>query len=126
MAVQALANWNKLSISTIADLFINYVKTDLSLGNITWLAQRFFRMDSENINFHTMPGDYDCQITVGYEVQDYIPVSVDAWLEMINQYLNPFDTPVAYENLNILTVNLNTGRVYSTSGVYKGDPGWGN
>ena len=46
--------------------------------------------------------------------------------KMINQYLNPFDTPVAYENLNILTVNLNTGRVYSTSGVYKGDPGWGN
>jgi LCP family protein required for cell wall assembly len=126
VAKQTLQNYEKLSITTLASLILNYVKTDLTNENLVWLAQRFFRMDYQNISFHTMPGDYSYTIRVDGYKQSFIPIDVDNWLAMVNEYLNPFDDDVSYRNLDILTVDPDTGLVYATSGNYEGDPDWGN
>ena len=121
-AKQIIENKDKLNISEILSIFLNYVETDLNYGECAWFAKELLKMDAENINFHTMPGKYDDYIGG----RSYVTIYVDQWLEMINTYLNPFDRDIEEENLNVLTRDPSTGRIYSTSGQYAGDPGWGN
>lgn len=120
MAEQILQNVDKIHITTLANVFINNVDTDLKLGHVIWLAKECLKLDPENITFHKLPGNYNDWIN-----GSYVTIYVDEWLEMINTYLNPFDEPIEESNLNILTRN-SSGMLYSTSGIYAGDPSWGS
>ena len=44
---------------------------------------------------------------------------IDAWLEMINDYLNPWKVEITEANLNMLGADEN-GALYSTTGVIAG------
>ena len=120
MAEQILANKDSIPITTLADVFIKNVKTDLSYGNAIWFAKECLKLDSENITFRKLPGNYHDWIN-----GSYVTIYVDEWLEMINTYLNPFEEPIVESDLNILTRN-SSGQLYSTSGIYAGNPGWGS
>ena len=122
VAEQLLSNVDAVPITTLADVFISDVKTDLSYGEIIWFAKELLKMDVENITFHTLPANYGDSVNR----LSYVTIYVDEWLEMINEYLNPFDEDIQLSNLNILTRDPNTGRIYSTSGVYAGNSSWGN
>ena len=46
VAKQILENKSSLKIKDLANVFLNYVDTDLSYGNLVWLAQEFFKVSA--------------------------------------------------------------------------------
>lgn len=120
-AKQIVGNKQELSISTLANLFLNYVDTDLSYGNIIWFAQKFLEAGTGSISFSTLPANYWATI---YDLS-YVCIYPEEWVTMINERLNPFEEDVVLSDLNILTMDAD-GRIYSTTGVYNDDAGWGN
>ncbi len=121
VAEQVMENKDSLSISDLANLFLNYVDTDLTYGNIIWFAQEFFRIGLSDINFSTLPANYWATING----LSYVCIYPDEWIEMINEKINPFEEDIELSDLNILTMD-SSGRVYSTSGIYADSPNWGN
>ena len=97
--------------STYAEIFKTYVDTDLTLGNLIWYLQQFSKLDDEDINFYTLPGN-GLESVKGLS---YVSIYPDEWVEMINQYLNPLKTDVRVEDLGIMTRDAN-GNLYMTDG----------
>jgi LCP family protein required for cell wall assembly len=120
MAKQLLAAKNSIKVTDLASIFIKYVKTDLTLQNIIWLASELYKLDAENITFTTLPGNYIDDVGGN----SYVTIYVDEWLELINSGLNPFLAPIMAEELSILTRN-SSGAIYSTDGHYEGRQSWG-
>ncbi len=96
-------------------IFQEYVKTDLSTGNMTWFAKEILKLKMEDIHFHTMPTDPSVMI-YGFS---YGTVLLDEWLAMLNEDLNPYDQPIALEELELIYRDEN-GTLCSTSGEVKG------
>ena len=48
----------------------------------------------------------------------YVSLYPDEWLQMVNDYLNPWSEEVTEENVNILT--RKNGALYATTGVIAG------
>ena len=90
---------NITRIPTLIDIFVSYVDTDLDVRELAWFADQVRNIDSEDINFHTLPGDYDAWIG-GIS---YVIIDPDEWLLMVNSYLYPFPerTPVTLENVRL-------------------------
>jgi len=120
-AQQIIEKKDSINLTTLISVFINHVDTGLTAGNLIWLAKEFYKVDSENINFHVLPGDYDDDVYGSSYVSIYVP----EWLEMINSYINPLDRDIVESDLDILTRDDN-GNLYSTSGVYAGNSSWGS
>ena len=51
----SISNWDK--IRTYAEIFQKWVDTDLELANLVWLGEQALTVGSDNITFHTLPGD---------------------------------------------------------------------
>jgi LCP family protein required for cell wall assembly len=122
---QILSNTSAIPVTTLADIVMNDVETNLTYGNIIWFAKELFKMDAENVNFHTLPGNTGDYVHQGTQNVSYVTIYVDEWLEMINEYLNPFDEPIELSDLDILTRN-SSGALYATSGVRQGSSSWGS
>ncbi|MDR0952098.1 MAG: LCP family protein [Oscillospiraceae bacterium] len=91
-----LADWNKLL--NIAQVAMDTCKTDLALGNVLWYAKEFLKMDLEDLDVSTVPGNYFTHI----RNWGYVSIYVDEWLEIVNEKLSPLDTPVTREDVEIL------------------------
>lgn len=112
VAKQCLSIWNATKVNEFAQIFKDYVDTNLSAGNMVWFGLQFLNIKSDNIKFMTLPGDYE-----DYELGSAcVTVKLDEWLEMINTRLNPYKEPITKEKVNVLTLDKN-GKLYSTSGV---------
>ena len=96
-------------------IFQEYVKTDLTTGNMTWFAKEFLKLNMDSLQFHTMPSNYNDWIG-GFS---YGTVLVDEWLEMLNEYLNPYDQPITLEDVDLISRDEN-GELYATSGEIRG------
>jgi len=84
-------------IEQLARIFMENVDTDLPLGSLIWLATQLMGMDSEDINFVTMPGEIGVMLNGG----SFIILHFDEWLDMVNDYLNPFPFPVTEDNVRV-------------------------
>ncbi len=103
------------SLDDYIAIFQEYVKTDLTTGNMTWFAKEFLKLDMENIHFHTVP----CEPSVMIHGFSYGTVLVDEWLEMLNESLNPYDQPITLEDLDLIYRDEN-GNITATSGEIRG------
>ena len=92
VAQQTLTLSNLDKIPEFANIFNQYVKTDLTLGNLAWLGKEAISMGSGAISFSTLPGEWK---------SPYIYLDQDAVLELVNQYLNPYVEDRTAEDLNI-------------------------
>lgn len=111
VAKQCLNIWNITKIDEFAQIFKDYVDTNLTAGNMAWFGQQFLNVKSENIKFMTLPGNYE-----DYELgAACVTVKLDEWLEMLNK-INPYKEDITKDHLNVLTLDKN-GKLYSTSGV---------
>ncbi len=110
-AKQILANKDDVPLTTLIDIVVNDVKTSLDLGQCTWLAGELLKMDVENIQFLTMPGNYNDY----YNGRNYVTVDIDGWLEMLNTYLNPFYQEITTANVDLAGRN-ESGKMIATSG----------
>ncbi len=91
-----LSNWDK--IPEMAEIFGNYVDTDLELSNLIWIGEQALTMGSANIHFHTLPGD-----GAGYyKGGSYYVLDPQATLELVNSALNPYTTDRTLEDMDIL------------------------
>ena len=115
VASQMLTLGNIQNLPTFIDIFEKYVTTNLSAANISFFARQFLMCKSEDISFHTAPGNGGDSV----KGNSYYSLYVDEWLEMVNECLNPYDQPVTTANVNILTHSYSSG-FYSTTGVIAG------
>ena len=100
-----------MNASEFARIFTENVNTDLSAGNLVWLAQQALGMDAEqDIVFHTMPFVNYTRGTA------YVIPVVDELLEIINGGLNPYTEDITAEDLEVLQIKAD-GSLYLTSGV---------
>jgi len=118
---QIISNAGSISISTLAKIFINDVKTDLTYGNVIWFGKELLKMSTDDITFNMLPGNIGDSVNGN----SYVTIYVNKWLAMVNEYLNPYDKDITVSDVNILTRN-DAGELYSTSGNYAGDPSWGS
>ena len=83
----------------MAEVFLKYVKTDLTLGNLVWLGNEALNMGGmDAISFHTLPGDG----TGWYKGASVYTLDPDAVLELVNSALNPYVDDISAEDMNIL------------------------
>jgi LCP family protein required for cell wall assembly len=111
-----------LSISNIftktddyVKIFNSYVKTDMDMGNLGWFAQQALKLKEEDIKFATMPSDPSVLVK-GFS---YGFIYVDEWIEIVNNYINPFDKEITLEDVNLITRD-EKGNVYATAGDIAG------
>jgi len=118
---QILANRNNINVTELARIFLEYVQTDLddNITELIWMGNQFLRLNSEDVNFMTMPVYNDWVAGASY-----VSVSLDAWLEMLNDRINPFAEDIAAENLSILTRGPDR-RLFITDGNWNFNQSWG-
>ena len=109
MAAQFLTLGNIPNLNTAIQIFQDNVKTDLSANNLAFFAREFLKLDQENIRFHTMPGTL-----ISIRGGSYLEVVIDEWIEIVDEYLNPFYQAITLDNLDILQKNGNYGAISTT------------
>ena len=91
-----ISNWDK--IRSYAEIFQKWVETDLELANLIWLGEQALTVGSDNITFHTLPGD-----GAGYyKGGSYYVLDPTAVLELINSCANPYQRELTLEDMTIL------------------------
>ena len=94
VAQQTLTLSNVDKIPEFARIFNQYVKTDLTLGNLAWLGKEAISMGADAVSFSTLPGEWK-------DSDKFIHLDPDATLEVVNQYLNPYVEDRVMADLNI-------------------------
>lgn len=118
VASQMLTLGNIPNLPTFIDIFVNNVDTNLSAENIAFFARQFLQCKSEDIHFYTLPGNYGDSV----KGLSYVSINIQEWLQMVNDYLNPYDKDVTEANVNILVHSYTSG-FYSTTGYIAGGAG---
>lgn len=113
-ASQMLSLKNIPNLTEVVSIVTENMKTSLSTEDMLFYAKEFLKLDSENINFMTMPGDTNGSVFGS----SYVFCDIDGWLDMVNECLNPWEAQVTSENVNIVTYK--NGNFYSTTGELKG------
>ena len=113
LARQILSLGNIPRLPEIINIVFNNTDTNLTSGNLAFFAEEFLKTPPENIQFLTMP--YDTVYILG---GSYVSIQLEPWLDMINEYLKPFDTDVTWENLDVITYS--DAGFASTTGVAPG------
>ena len=114
IAKQLLTLGNVPNIGEIIDIVENHTETDLTGDNIRFYIKAFLLMDMDNINFMTLPYT-DCGLIFNWSS---LFTDIDAWIDMVNEYLSPYVDKVTVENVNMLT--FKDGTFYYTSEPMRG------
>lgn len=102
VAKQMLASLSLDTIKTYANLFVDYIDTDLSVGNLVWLGQQALTLGLDNIHFYTLPGEGKNLADVPFWDGNYYVLDAQGALELVNASFNPYDQPLAPEDMDIL------------------------
>ena len=87
------------NVPAMAETFLKYVKTDLTLGNLVWLANQALSMGgTDAISFATLPGDG----AGWYKGMSVYALDPEQVLEMTNSMLNPYAADITASDQNIL------------------------
>ncbi|HHU05198.1 MAG TPA: hypothetical protein GXZ65_01795 [Clostridiales bacterium] len=116
LAKQCLQIGNAAKVNEFAQIWKDYVITDLSVGNMVWYGLELLKLDSSSIDFMTLPADYN-DYAFGMSC---CVIKLDEWLEMVNTRLSPYKEEITEDVLNIITRD-EYGNLYATSGVILGD-----
>ncbi len=117
-AKQILQVKNVPYLGSMVQVFTEYVETDLSTGNLAWFAQKALSLDSAHkVTFHTLPANYSgsayCSAT--RNMQSYVTIQQTGLLEMVNTYLNPYESRITLSNLDLMRINSD-GTISSSTG----------
>lgn len=98
VAQQTLQLGNLDKIPEMVKIFNQYMSTDLELSNLVWIGEKALSIGSENIFFHTLPGD-----GAGYyKGGSYYVLYPEQVLELVNSYFNPYKRDLTLEDMDIL------------------------
>ena len=111
MARECLQLKHLMNATEFARIFTENVNTDLTVGNLVWLAQQAIGMDAEqDVHFHTMPYTPYTRNTA------YVLPIVDELLTLLNEGMNPYKDEITADELEVLQLNKD-GSMYLTSGT---------
>lgn len=71
--------------------------TNMTGGNMVWMAYQLLKTKEENIHFYTMP-----TYTTNLQNYSYAVCQPWDWLPMVNDYLNPSDEEIGWGNVDIV------------------------
>ena len=111
-----LGNWTK--VKEFATIFSENVETDIPLQNLLWFAQKAMGVNMDNVQFMTMPGNYEgwaYSRTYGNN-QSYVFAYPDEIVAMVNQFFNPYSRDITEDDLQIMGKNKD-GSLYVTNGT---------
>ena len=91
-----LSNWDK--IPAMAQIFQEYVDTELTVPNLVWIGEQALSIGSENIPTPILPGDG----ADSHKGGPYYTVDPEATLELINTYFNPYTYDLTLDDMDIL------------------------
>lgn len=100
---QFLSLGNVPKAKQLIKLLSENMDTDLSAANMAFLLRQYLACEPENIRFHLAPCD-----TASFGGCSYVLLKVDPWLELINTYISPFETPIARKNVDIVYLKSKT------------------
>ena len=87
------------NVPAMAETFLKYVKTDLTLGNLVWLGNEALSMGGMSaVTFATLPGDG----TGWYKGASVYALDPEQVLEMTNTMLNPYAADITADEQNII------------------------
>lgn len=98
LAKQCLKVTNLSKIGEMADIFMEHVTTDLTIGNIAYFGQELLKCDFENMFTYTLEGE-----AVYLKGVSYYAIYLHNTLEVVNEYFNPYDTEITADHVTILT-----------------------
>ncbi|MBQ3102857.1 MAG: LCP family protein [Oscillospiraceae bacterium] len=97
VAKKMLALENLDKVSSYAQIFFDYVDTDLTVGNIAWFGTEVFSIGLDNINFMTLPGDGQGW----YKGGSYYILYPEEVQTMVNTYFNPYTTDLTLDDMHV-------------------------
>ena len=116
-ARQIIAQRNNIQITSIANIFLNNVATDMSLDDLIFFANAFLQISPDDIRFHMLPGFVDTMRG------SFVAILLDEWLAMLNTYISPFNFEKTAEDVSILTRGADR-RLFVTDGQWQGSSQW--
>lgn len=98
---KSLSNPQKLN--SYIDIFLEYVDTDLELGEVLWFAQPALGLDfSTGFSSATLSGEnVYYRDSRGYSWGSCYELDPEAALETVNTLINPYNEPLTLEDMNI-------------------------
>lgn len=91
------------SYSKVAKILSENIMTDLTLGNIAWFGERLLKISVDDIETMTLPGNSIMWSGLSY----YALYGADV-LDLVNEYLNPYEEDLTMDDINPLTVSGGT------------------
>ena len=111
LAKQTLSLGNIPNIGEAANLITSKTTTNMKTENVLFFGTEFMKLDDEDITFYTLPGNtYGSIFGISYVFTD-----IEAWLQMVNDCLNPTDTPITIDSPGINIVTNIDGVFYYTN-----------
>ncbi len=97
-AKQTLKIQNLGKIPQFANIFVEYVKTNLTTGEILWFGQEGMKVDmEENLNFYTLSEELG-----SYKGISYVVLNETAVLDLVNSTINPYTYDITAGDLDII------------------------
>ena len=97
LAKQCLSVSSLTKLREFADIFSQYVTTNLTTGNMVWFGKEL-SCDFDNMKTYTAEGE-------GAMINgaSYYPLYAGKLLSVVNEAFNPYDTPISAGSLTIIT-----------------------
>lgn len=96
-AEQFISVGNIPNAPKLAKLLADDLTTDLSASNIAFFMRQLMLCKTDDIRFFTAPND--AEMINGYS---YAVLRLYDWLDMVNNYLSPFSTPIQAGDVDIV------------------------
>ena len=98
LAKQCLSVSSLTKLKEFADIFAEYVTTNLTTGNMVWFGKELLACDFDSMQAYTAEGE-------GAMINgaSYYPIYTGRLLEIVNAAFNPYDAPIASGSLNVVT-----------------------
>ena len=98
LAKQCLSVSSLTKLKEFADIFAEYVTTNLTTGNMVWFGKELLACDFDSMQAYTAEGE-------GAMINgaSYYPLYAGRLLEIVNAAFNPSDAPIASGTLNVVT-----------------------
>ncbi|HHV65175.1 MAG TPA: LCP family protein [Peptococcaceae bacterium] len=101
LAKKVLSSANIPKIGTFIEIFSQNVKTDIGLRDLQWFAQQAIKLNPEtDITVQTLPHLADGN----YKGQNYLFLSPEGVVDMVNRTVNPYTTDISVEDVNIVRI----------------------
>lgn len=96
LAKKCLSIGSLTKIREYAEIVVNYVKTDLTLGNIIWFGEELLQCDFDQMKTYTPGGD-----TAWVNGASCYALWPNSLLKTLNESFNPFDRPLATSDISV-------------------------